>query len=204
VTEPVTYPRKPRALDDYGEWIAHPRCNHPKAAERLLIENRDDIEVLAEIVDSDSSYSYDEMALVRLASTGALYLLHTSGCSCPSPQETWSVTLEQTTTNAVREMIRSGRYPGATYPEKDVEAFKAQLDAVDKMKFVRVVPGHFDTPPQNAITAEQVRLNTELTNEACEKHCGCLASRLTWVIEQAIKHPGASSSLRAALEAALE
>lgn len=67
-----------------------------------------------------------------------------------------------------------------------------------------LIPGHFDTPPQNAITAEQVRLNRELTDEACEKHCGCESSRLRWVIEQAIKHPGASSTLRAALEAAIE
>lgn len=68
-----------------------------------------------------------------------------------------------------------------------------------------LVPGHFDTPPQNAITAEQVRLNTELVNEACaDGHCDCEPKRLRWVIEQAIKHPGASSMLRAALEAALE
>lgn len=67
-----------------------------------------------------------------------------------------------------------------------------------------IVFGHFDNKPLAAITAEQVRLNTELTNEACEKHCGCEASRLTWVLEQLGKHPGVSSSARAVIEAALE
>lgn len=67
-----------------------------------------------------------------------------------------------------------------------------------------LIPGHFDNKPINAITAEQVRLNTELTNEACEKHCGCEASRLAWVLEQLAKHPGVSSSARAVIGAALE
>ena len=69
-----------------------------------------------------------------------------------------------------------------------------------------LIPGHFDSPPMNAITADQVRLNRELTADACA-HGGavcCEAKRYKWVIEGAIKHPGCSSSLRAALEAAVE
>lgn len=69
-----------------------------------------------------------------------------------------------------------------------------------------LIRGHFDNPPMNAITADQVRMNRELTADACA-HGGaicCDAKRLRWVIEESIKHPGASSSLRAALEAALE
>ncbi len=65
---------------------------------------------------------------------------------------------------------------------------------------------YFDRKPTNAITAEQVRLNRELTMDICQ-HGGaacCESKRLRWVIEESIKHPGASSSLRAALEAALE
>jgi hypothetical protein len=65
---------------------------------------------------------------------------------------------------------------------------------------------YFDRKPPNVITAEQVRLNRELTAEACA-HGGaicCDSKRYKWVIEEAIKHPGCSSSLRAALEAAVE
>lgn len=54
------------------------------------------------------------------------------------------------------------------------------------------------------ITAEQVRLNHELVNEACEDHCDCEASRLRWVLEKLLNHRGASSSVKAIIEAALE
>lgn len=65
---------------------------------------------------------------------------------------------------------------------------------------------YLDSPPIRAITADQVRLNRELTVDACQ-HAGaicCDAKRLRWVIEAAIKHPGASSLLRGVLEAAIE
>lgn len=73
-----------------------------------------------------------------------------------------------------------------------------------------------DRKPPNVITAEQVRLNRQLVDEACVyqpphevdaqmgEFCDCENKRLRWVIEEAIKHPGCSSSLRAALEAAVE
>ena len=65
---------------------------------------------------------------------------------------------------------------------------------------------YFDRKPMNAITADQVRLNKELTIDACEhegKIC-CDAKRLRWVLEQLQKHPGVSSSAGAVIEAALE
>ena len=88
--------------------------------------------------------------------------------------------------------------PPQPFTTENVEALKEVLP------FVK--PVYFDREPPNVITAEQVRLNRELTADACQ-HGGaicCEAKRLRWLIEQAIKHPGASSSLRAALEAGLE
>ena len=65
---------------------------------------------------------------------------------------------------------------------------------------------YIDNPPQGSVTADQVRHNAELSKAAClcTEDCQCEEKRLRWVLEQAIKHNGCSSSLRAALEAALE
>lgn len=65
---------------------------------------------------------------------------------------------------------------------------------------------YFDLPPSNAITAEQVRLNHELTVDACQhegKIC-CDAKRLRWVLEGLQSHPGINAASRAVIEAALE
>jgi hypothetical protein len=78
-----------------------------------------------------------------------------------------------------------------------------------------MVPGHplpvygkdyIDNPPFRAITAEQVRLNTELTADACQhegKIC-CDAKRLRWVLEGLRNHPGMNAASKAVVEAALE
>ena len=69
-----------------------------------------------------------------------------------------------------------------------------------------VRPFFFDRAPPNIITAEQVRLNRELTVEAC-KHGGaicCDAKRLRWGLEGLQNHPGINSTARATIEALLE
>lgn len=64
-----------------------------------------------------------------------------------------------------------------------------------------LVPGHFDNPPANAITAEQVRAMKvpngmgDISDEA-ELYGDVLRALLT--------HPGVSSTARAVIEAALE
>jgi hypothetical protein len=65
---------------------------------------------------------------------------------------------------------------------------------------------YFDRAPTNAITAEQVRLNKELTADACQhegKIC-CDAKRLRWVLEGLRNHPGMNAASKAVVEAALE
>jgi hypothetical protein len=66
-------------------------------------------------VDETLSYEYDECAVVRYK--GNLYLLQTSGCSCPSPTETWRVILGPYTKEDLLSQIKSGNYQGYTLPE---------------------------------------------------------------------------------------
>jgi hypothetical protein len=65
---------------------------------------------------------------------------------------------------------------------------------------------YIDNPPLRALTAEQVRLNKELTVDACQhegKIC-CDAKRLRWVLEGLRNHPGMNAASKAVVEAALE
>ncbi len=65
---------------------------------------------------------------------------------------------------------------------------------------------YFDRKPLPGITADQVRLNRELTADVCS-HGGavcCDAKRLRWVLEELHKHPGVWSTAKAVIEAALE
>ncbi len=57
--------------------------------ERHFVENHDRAETLAESSDPDASYDYDDYALALL--DGRYYVFNTSGCSCPSPEETWGL-----------------------------------------------------------------------------------------------------------------
>lgn len=68
------------------------------------------------------------------------------------------------------------------------------------------VPGHFDTPPQNAITAEQVR---DMKRRAAP-HGDSWEGESAWrsfygnVLSRLLTHPGCSSAARAVIEACLE
>ena len=74
------------------------------------------------------------------------------------------------------------------------------------MTEVEQEPFYFDRKPLPAITADQVRLNRELTADVCT-HGGavcCEGKRLRWVLEQLQAHPGVWSTAKAVIEAALE
>lgn len=75
--------------DSYDfRWVGHPDGGDG-ARNEDLIKNRSQIYVYGIVDDNDASYSYDSWALVRFKRK--FYLLRTSGCSCPSPTETWGI-----------------------------------------------------------------------------------------------------------------
>lgn len=62
--------------------------------ERLLIDRWSEIETIAESDDPHADYSFDDYALIRLDET--FYVINASGCSCPSQEEVWCVSLSGT------------------------------------------------------------------------------------------------------------
>jgi hypothetical protein len=83
--ERTTYPRKLNT-GAYDEWIAHPQGSG--GDNDRLIERRAEVLVHAEH-DESESYEYEEYAIVSLGDEW--FFLETSGCSCPSPSETWQI-----------------------------------------------------------------------------------------------------------------
>lgn len=96
-----------KLTDDYDCWPASARCDSPGALERTLIERRADIELLGYITDAEADYSYHDFAFIRL--DGQWYMLETSGCSCPSPSETWSVKVGPVSASGLRAAVESAR-----------------------------------------------------------------------------------------------
>lgn len=76
-------------LNDSCEWIAHPSGGGGDEESKKLIARRAELDVIGRVNDAEADYSYDDYALVRLGAK--YYLLNTSGCSCPSPTETWVI-----------------------------------------------------------------------------------------------------------------
>jgi len=73
------------------DWIAHPDGGEfGSGVVQFLIANRDRIEVIGVVTDAEASNGFDDYALVLL--DGSYYLLRTSGCSCPRPEEEWGIT----------------------------------------------------------------------------------------------------------------
>ena len=58
-------------------------------AERAFVAGLDRAVLIAESEDPHASYSYCDWALCEL--DGRFYAFNTSGCSCPSPSETWEL-----------------------------------------------------------------------------------------------------------------
>lgn len=105
--------------DPHGETI-------PKDVNAQLLSNRRaDIEILGGCEDPDASYGYDERCVVTL--DGQLYLLSTSSCSCPSPNETWTVEMGPSTADEIRAYIKDASYNGYTMPAWAVAGLLACL-----------------------------------------------------------------------------
>jgi hypothetical protein len=111
--------------EDFG-WVGHPDCQNSGEVEKELIENRYNLEIIGGVVDKDADYSYDDFALILFKKK--YYLLQTSGCSCPSPSETWGVDIGPTTLKKIRDFITGGHYDGYTVPKKQESEFLALID----------------------------------------------------------------------------
>ncbi len=59
------------------------------ADEAFFVDNAERAVLIAESSDPNANYDYNDYALCEL--DGRFWLFNTSGCSCPSPTETWCV-----------------------------------------------------------------------------------------------------------------
>lgn len=119
-----------RKIDLEGwDWIAHPAGGSNDDLCQKLVSRRADILVLGEIEDENLSYEYDQFALISLDEE--YYLLETSGCSCPSPTETWFVQMGPCSLSEIKELMVTGKYEGYTLPAKLLKDF---IDGIDNIQ----------------------------------------------------------------------
>ncbi len=116
---------------DYGDWIASPAAHPKDEVGQMLVKNRKDIWVLGEVSDAEANYSFEDYALIRL--DGEHYLLVTSGCSCPSPSEEWSVVMGPSTVLEIRQYLTKD-YDKAGYgmTNRQYDEFMAMCDNGEK------------------------------------------------------------------------
>lgn len=112
-------------------WVGAPEAlaYNPSPVMELLIENRYKLDILGGVHDKNADYSYDDWALVKLKDK--YYLLSTSGCSCPSPNETWTVQIGPATLKQIRKFVSKGNYTGYSLPRDQEEDFMALLDKAE-------------------------------------------------------------------------
>jgi hypothetical protein len=123
--------------DDYSQdwwWVAHEHGIDSYSDDEMvkLVKNRYQLEIIGGVCDDEASYSYDDWALVKLGRS--YYLVSTSGCSCPSPSETWRIEKGPATLAAIRKHVVDGDYKGYTMPKRQLDDFVALLDKAAKLK----------------------------------------------------------------------
>lgn len=74
-------------------WPGHPAGTASSSAEISLRDEPARWKCLRVTSDPAADYSYDDLALM-LRDDGLYVLVETSGCSCPSPIETWGTVCE--------------------------------------------------------------------------------------------------------------
>ncbi len=108
-------------------WVGSPRGgNYNDADDNLIKENRDKVEVLAEVSDPDQDYSYDDTAVCYLEGHG-YFLVQAAGCSCDGPEDTWSVSQRFATKEEILAAIDAGEYTGCTIPDYAIEEIRQAL-----------------------------------------------------------------------------
>lgn len=106
-------------------WVGSYATN-VEADERLLCENRDKVEILAEVSDDSLSWEFDVLAVCFLRGHG-YFICQASGCSCPSPSETWHVVHRFKTKRACLKAIEDGEYEGYTLPSYALADLRKEL-----------------------------------------------------------------------------
>lgn len=119
-------PARGTGLDD-GDWIGHPD-GAESDEEKRLVAHRKDLVVYGLVADAEADYSYHDYALVSLGAE--FYLLETSGCSCPSPTETWSITFGPLSLDRLVEEFESDLASRAnwTMPQRQLAEFRATFE----------------------------------------------------------------------------
>ncbi len=86
-------------------WAGSPACISPTPEEKVIISARaaGRLWFLGGVSDPDPCYSYDEYVIVKVGRVS--YLLRTSGCSCPSPEETWHVISKANSTRRLLHVL---------------------------------------------------------------------------------------------------
>jgi hypothetical protein len=113
--------------EDYGPfwWVAHPEGGK----EHPLVKRRYEIEIIGGVEDKDASYSYDDFALCEL--DGQFYLLETSGCSCPSPSETWGIDIGPATLAEIKAALLSDKVETWSVKRKQLPEFLALIQEAE-------------------------------------------------------------------------
>lgn len=128
-------------VDEYssGEywWVAHPDGAGSTEEERYLEQYRYELEIHGGVSDDEASYSYDDFALIE-APNGTFYMLETSGCSCPSPSETWRIEARGTLKD-IRDYVLEDAKTGYGVIKNQTGEFIALIDEVSLKKYGKVL-----------------------------------------------------------------
>lgn len=108
-----------------GYWIGYP--NGEKGNEAVIEARKaGTLYLIAFIEDADASYSFDELGIVRIG--GKYYVVQASGCSCPSPTETWVVVSEHGSVEDALLSVLNGEYRGYTYQHGELLSLMQQVE----------------------------------------------------------------------------
>lgn len=97
--------------------------------ELFFCENSDRATTIAWSSDPNESWDYDDYALAEL--DGVYYAFNTSGCSCPSPDETWELIFK----GSRDELLAFLRWDDGS-----TEAWREFLRAVERVGIALVTP----------------------------------------------------------------
>jgi hypothetical protein len=107
-------------------WVGSAQGGDGGPDDSLLIQNRDQVEILAEVDDPNRDYEFDCMAVCYLKGHG-YFIVQATGCSCPSPSETWTVVHRFRTKSQVMKAIEDGEYKGYTLPSYAILDLRREL-----------------------------------------------------------------------------